>query len=51
MINNGFCTKKSKNTTTLKPKSNNKNPCQTWELNPGPLTPQYDVIRIGHRDN
>jgi len=41
---------KSKNTTT-KQKHQHKNPCQSQELNPGPLAPKADALPLYHRVN
>ena len=39
-----------KQTTTTKQKIKYKNPCQSWELNPGALAPQSDAPHLRHRD-
>jgi len=46
MTNNVFLTKKSENKT--KQKSKHKLPCQSRELNPGPLTTQSDALPLHH---
>ena len=32
-------------------KSKHKNPCQSRDLNPGPLAPQSDALPLDHRDS
>jgi len=51
VTNNVFFDKKSKNTTTTKQKIKHKNPCQSWQLNPGPLAPKADVLPLHHQVN
>ena len=36
--------------TTTKQKDKVKNPCQTWESNPGPHAPQSDALPLDHQD-
>jgi len=50
VTNNVFWTHKN-NTTTPKQKIKHKNPCRSWELNPGPIAPKADVLQLHHRVN
>jgi len=53
VVTNNVFLDKNKNTTTTKPKKNikHKNPCRSWELNPGPLAPKVDALPLHHRVN
>jgi len=42
---------KSKNTTTTIQNIKHKNPCQSRELNPGPLAPKAGALPLHHRVN
>jgi len=42
---------KGKITTTTKQNIKHKNPCRSWEFNPGPLAPKADLLPLHHRVN
>jgi len=48
VTNNVFWTK---NIPTKKHKIKHKNPCQSWESNPGPLAPKDDALPLDHQVN